>query len=96
LTKLLIETYFWFGRQILFKINYSKSDLFFCYKPPIERIYVFTKKDNWQRYIYNYIEDFWDSPTYPENDMTLILKIKKIIERNSKLNLTKSLIVNNS
>lgn len=90
LTKLLVETYFWFGRQLLYKINFSKSEVFFCYKKPIERIYIFAHNNNWQRYIYNYIEDYWDSQFNPNNDMTLILKIKKQIELNTKLDLRES------
>jgi hypothetical protein len=56
--------------------------VFFCIKPPIQRIYIFAKKDdNWERYVYNFVEDFWDTPVYPENDFTLITKIKREIER---------------
>lgn len=79
LTRLLIETNFWFGRQILFKSKVGKHDFYFSMSIPIDKIYVFLKNDKWQKYEYSLSEDFWVDNIYPNNYDKLTLKIKKII-----------------
>jgi hypothetical protein len=82
LTKLLVETNFWLGRQLLFKARESKEDFYFTIKIPIEKIYIFLKNSHWLRYEYSLSEDFWINNIYPRNHDKLVSKIKKFISRN--------------
>jgi hypothetical protein len=82
LTKLLIETNFWLGRQLFFKVRESKEEFYFTITIPTEKIYVFLKNGQWLRYEYSLSEDFWVNNIYPRNYDKLVSKIKKFISKN--------------
>ncbi|NWF88763.1 MAG: hypothetical protein HXY50_04785 [Ignavibacteriaceae bacterium] len=83
LTRLLVETNFWLGKQILFKSKLNGAVFYFGVIIPTDHVSIFLKNITWQRYVYDFVNLDWRNDLYPPQGDLIINKIKKII--NSKI-----------
>lgn len=61
LTKLMLETQFWFGIQNLFKIKGKEREIYIGVVEEKKVILVYIQNPDWVRYIYNCNENSWNT-----------------------------------
>ncbi|HVO75148.1 MAG TPA: hypothetical protein VMT35_14055 [Ignavibacteriaceae bacterium] len=83
LTKILLETHFWFGQQNLVKVVTSTGEIFFGLKESSADVNVIVKGDCWQRFSYNLKEKKWDD--CPPENRILVENVLNVIFSGSSL-----------
>jgi hypothetical protein len=70
LTKILIETHFWFALQKITRLTAGDEEIYIGFTENSHNVNIIAKEENWKRYIYDVKDSKWDE--YPPKNRLLI------------------------